>query len=517
MTPPSPRPDSPPAWIGQVLGGRYRLERPIGHGGMAEVFAARDQRLDRDVAVKVLRPLFADDEQSLARFEREARAAATLNHANVVAVHDYGEDDGRPYLVMELVDGRSLDALIDGGLAPDRALEICTDVCAALGAAHDAGLVHRDIKPANILVADDGTVKVADFGIAYAVGGDTLAMTSVLGTAAYLSPEQAQGAPVDARSDVYSLGTVLYEMLTGSPPFTGDSLVQVALRHVSDTPRPPRDRTPRIEPELEAVVLTSLAKDPADRYPSAEAMRDDLLAVRHGEPVVADHAAARAAAAGVAGEAAARMLERVSDTAPLEPVADPDGGDGDERRRPLLAFVAAALLVAAAGIAALLVTTGEDTSVEVVRVPDVVGAPLDLALARLDARGLSGQRAGAEPHSDIPTGHVAAAEPGEGQEVAPGTVVQLTISSGPPEPATTAPTEPPDTTTAPADVTDQPGGDAQEPVDEPDQPPQQAPGGPGNGPGQPPGQGGEPPGHGGEPPGQAGEPPGQAGKPPGQT
>ncbi|MBW3578515.1 MAG: Stk1 family PASTA domain-containing Ser/Thr kinase [Actinobacteria bacterium] len=500
-----------------MLGGRYRLERPIGRGGMAHVFAAHDQRLDREVAVKVLRPLFADDEQSLVRFEREARAAAALNHPNVVAVHDYGEDDGRPYLVLELVEGRSLDALIDGGLATDRALEICTDVCVALGAAHDAGLVHRDIKPANILVADDGAVKVADFGIAHAVGGDTLAMTSVLGTAAYLSPEQAQGAPVDARSDVYSLGTVLYEMLTGSPPFTGDSPIQVALRHVSDTPVPPRDRTDRIEPQLEAVVLTSLAKDPADRYPSAEAMRDDLLAVRHGEPVVADHAAARAAAAGAAGDAAARMLDRVGDTAPREPVAAPADGDGDERRRASLAWVATALMVAAATIAALLITTGEDPSVEVVRVPDVVGAPLEVALARLDANGLSGRRAGDEPHSDIPAGHVVAAQPGAGDQVAPATVVQLTISSGPPGPATTAPARPPDTT-APADVTDQPGQqpgqppdpDTQEPVAEPDQPPQQEPGGPpANAPVRPPGQGGEPPGHGGDPPGQADKPPGQ--------
>jgi eukaryotic-like serine/threonine-protein kinase len=264
---------------GQVLAGRYALGALLGAGGMGQVYRARDPVLQRTVAVKVLSPAATDDRELVARFGREARAAAALHHPNIVAVFDSGTDGDLHYLVMEYVEGQSLAGLLlrEGVLDPGRVAEVGRQVCQALVAAHAVGLVHRDITPGNLLVDPAGLVKVADFGIAKLAAATTMTGDGmVLGTAAYLAPEQAQGRPVDGRSDLYALGCVLYELVTGAPPFAGDSSVAVAARQVTEQPIPPSDRNPRVSPALEAVVLTALAKQPAARYQSAAAMAQDL-------------------------------------------------------------------------------------------------------------------------------------------------------------------------------------------------------------------------------------------------
>jgi serine/threonine protein kinase len=258
---------------GRILDGRYQLGSLLGAGGMARVNLATDRVLERQVAVKVLSPSDAQDPVFVERFRREARAAARLSHPNIVAVFDSGSDADQPYLVMEYVPGQSLAQLLarQGRLAPRRAVELAIQVCAALAAAHAQGLVHRDIKPANVLVSPDGQVQVSDFGIVKAAAATTLTGTgTVLGTAAYLSPEQAQGGPVDARSDLYGLGCVLYELLCGSPPFGSGadrSPVAVATRHVSEPPEPPSARNPQVDPALEAVVLTGPGQGPRPALP----------------------------------------------------------------------------------------------------------------------------------------------------------------------------------------------------------------------------------------------------------
>jgi serine/threonine protein kinase len=264
---------------GRVLAGRYALGALLGAGGMGQVYRARDRVLQRTVAVKVLSPAATQDLELVARFGREARAAATLNHPNIVTVFDSGADGDLHYLVMEYVEGQSLAGLLrqEGVLEPGRAADVGRQVCQALAAAHAAGLVHRDVTPGNVLVDPAGRVKVADFGIAKLAAATTMTGDGMLlGTAAYLAPEQAQGRPVDGRSDLYSLGCVLYALVTGAPPFAGDSPVAVAARHLTEQPVPPSERNPRVGAALEAVVLTALAKDPADRYQSAAAMVQDL-------------------------------------------------------------------------------------------------------------------------------------------------------------------------------------------------------------------------------------------------
>jgi tRNA A-37 threonylcarbamoyl transferase component Bud32 len=278
---------------GRILDGRYQLGSLLGVGGMARVYLASDRVLERQVAVKVLSLPYAQDPLFVERFRREARSAARLSHPNIVAVFDSGSDAGLHYLVMEYVAGQSLAQLLAdrGRLAPRRAAELAIEVCRALAAAHAQGLVHRDVKPGNVLVTEDGRVKVTDFGIVKAAAATTLTGTgTVLGTAAYLSPEQAQGGPVDARSDLYSLGCVLYELLCGSPPFGSGAdgpAVAVATRHLHQPPAPPSARNPQVDPELDAVVLTALAKDPAQRYQRAIELQAALERVLAGDAVAA--------------------------------------------------------------------------------------------------------------------------------------------------------------------------------------------------------------------------------------
>ncbi len=338
------------------LSSRYELGEIIGFGGMSEVHKARDLRLSRDVAIKVLRADLARDPTFYLRFKREAQNAAALNHPAIVAVYDTGEakvDDGPlPYIVMEYVDGETLRDIVrgKGPLPPRRAMEVIADVCAALDFSHKAGIVHRDMKPANIMINRAGAVKVMDFGIARAIADSSNPMTqtaAVIGTAQYLSPEQARGETVDARSDVYSVGCVLFEILTGEPPFTGDSPVAVAYQHVREDPRLPSHVHPGVPRELDSVILKAMSKNPANRYQSAAEMRADLIRVLGGQKpsapmVMTDEDRTTVFGNNEPAPRSYRTIERNDDTSEQASV-DPGGP-----RRTIYLAVAAAAAVAVA-------------------------------------------------------------------------------------------------------------------------------------------------------------------------
>jgi serine/threonine-protein kinase len=417
----------------RVFNGRYEIHRRLGRGGMAEVYLARDQLLDRPVAVKVLFPEFATDPSFVERFRREATAAANLNHPNIVGVYDWGEADGTYFIVMEYVDGRTLSDILgsEGALHPDRAADIGADVAAALGFAHRNGVVHRDVKPGNVLVTQAGQVKVADFGIARATTANpdenlTQAGT-VMGTATYFSPEQARGDAVDPRSDIYSLGCVLYELVVGRPPFAGDSPVAIAYKHVQESPEPPRQLKPELPAAIEAIVLKCLAKNPVNRYPTAEDLRADLRRFREGNGILAEPVMVPPVDPG-----ATSVVAATSAVAATEEDYAEEGEEEGRRSSGLFLAGLILLLILLAGTLYLLSQqfAGDDeTDVPQVEVPNVVGQPIEDAERILEARNLEVEVT-REANDEAEEGIVFAQDPERGERVDEGSTVELKVSAG---------------------------------------------------------------------------------------
>ena len=417
---------------GQVVDERYRLLERIGSGGMADVWCAEDQMLDRRVALKFLHERFAQDQQFVERFRREAQSAAGLQHPNVVGVYDRGEWDGRHFIAMEFVEGAALKDLIGRGLSVGEAVEIVRQILAGAKFAHERGIIHRDLKPQNVLVDADGRARVADFGIARAGASEITQTGSVLGTAQYLSPEQAQGHEVTAASDLYSVGVMLYEALTGRVPFEGDSSVAVALKQVSEQPRPPSELNPGVSRALDAVVLRALAKDPSNRFASADEFLDALEAAEAdpeggglGDTAAYAPVAAAAGAGALAGAAAAGALgSEAAEAAEREAAAGegggPDAGGWMTRRR---AIALGALGLLAAGVGAFALTRSER-----VIVPSVIGMPAPEAERTLEGRGFE------VVTRNIPTcapqNTVTEQQPLSGSEADEGATVTLTVSLG---------------------------------------------------------------------------------------
>ena len=412
-----------------VLGDRYRVEAKIGAGGMAEVYRGFDQVLSRTVAIKVLHPQFARDSAFVERFRREAQAAARLNHASIVGVYDHGTDNGTQFIVMEFIEGRTLADALGAGRQPTpiQAAEVTQHICEALAAAHAQGVVHRDIKPENIMVTRDGTVKVMDFGIARLLTGpETAPQTSaVLGTASYLSPEQAQGQPVDARTDIYSLGTVLYEMLTGRPPFTGDSPVAIAYKHVNEPPVPPSQRNPDVPPSLDAVVMRALAKNPANRYQSAGEFAEDLDRVRKGQQV-------QATPLLMPGPEATQVISRGHSTQVLPPQTEPADGGRRVWLGILIGFLIVAVLLGGGYLAVNGLTgggAGSPTPVPFALI-NVLQKPYDTAKTLLEAQGLVVAAPVYQVDDTVLAGTVLLQAPAAGTFVKKGDTVTLTLARG---------------------------------------------------------------------------------------
>lgn len=405
---------------GTLIDGRYRVEARIGSGGMADVYLAQDTLLGRQVALKMLYHRFAEDQEFVERFRREAQSAAGLSHPNVVAVFDRGEWDGTYYIAMEYLPGRSLKSVVreHGALDPSDAIDIVTQILLATRFAHRRGIIHRDIKPHNVILDEEGRAKVTDFGIARAGASDMTLTGSIMGTAQYLSPEQAQGHAVSESSDLYAVGVVLYELLTGTVPFEGDSAVTIALKQVSDVPALPSERNPEVSPALDAVVMRALAKDPRQRFQSADEFIAALGQAREGiVPPPTPNGAPTASTA---------LLTPVAAPVPAE---DGPQGDERERRRSRAVWIAlgAALLAAIAAIVLLLALSPTKARVTV---PEVTGKTQAIAVATLRQAGLE-PRVSLVANAHVASGLVIGETPPAGTIVSKGSVVNVVVSSGP--------------------------------------------------------------------------------------
>jgi serine/threonine-protein kinase len=424
----------------RLLGGRYQVGELLGYGGMAEVHRGRDLRLGRDVAIKMLRTDLARDQTFQMRFRREAQNAASLNHPAIVAVYDTGEEiaptgETLPFIVMEFVNGRTLKEVLaaEGRLMPRRALEISADICAALEFSHRHGIIHRDIKPGNVMLTQNGQVKVMDFGIARALasGATTMTQTSaVIGTAQYLSPEQARGEAVDARSDVYAAGCVIFELVCGHPPFVGDSPVSVAYQHVREDPRAPSEINPEVNPDVDAIVLKALAKNPLNRYQSAQEMRADLLRAAAGRPVMATPV--------LRDDETVAMMGQTAVTRPINAAATrPTARVGDPRRRKASAWVLAALstlgVLAVIALIAGLILSNQSNETPQTTVPNVIGLELATARANLTNAGLVATSGDPYYGDDCDKGKVVKQSTPEGERVARDTEVVINVCQGPQE------------------------------------------------------------------------------------
>jgi eukaryotic-like serine/threonine-protein kinase len=433
----------------QLLSNRYELGDTLGYGGMSEVHHGHDVRLGREVAIKILRADLARDPQFQERFRREAQNAAALNHPAIVAVYDTGEasteQGALPYIVMEFVEGRTLRDIVktEGPMSQKRAMEVMADVCAALDFSHRHGIVHRDVKPANVMITKNGAVKVMDFGIARAMHDGQSAMTqtsAVIGTAQYLSPEQARGEQVDARSDVYAAGCVLYELVTGEPPFTGDSPVAVAYQHVREDPNPPSSVNPAVSPELDAVVLKALAKGPANRYQSSAEMRSDLVRTLSGQ---------RPSAPMVMSEDLRTQVMDSDRRAPQRYEEFADDAEEDARakrkRRTLIGAALAGFGVLAV-LLILLLSGAFNSDEKKATIPAVAGKTIGVAKDDLRTLGFdsfnpdkqvicggdaAGGAGGAPTCSENEIGKVISIDPAAGQEIAVSTKLTLTVGVAP--------------------------------------------------------------------------------------
>lgn len=430
----------------RVIAGRYQLGALLGHGGMADVYAGTDARLGRQVAVKLLKPSLANDPSFRTRFRQEAQAAARMAHPTIVRVFDAGEETVRepsgievqvPFIVMERVDGTLLkDLVARGALNPTEAVRIVDGILTALEYSHRAGVVHRDIKPGNVMVTPSGQVKVMDFGIARAISDSsaTIAQTSaILGTAQYFSPEQARGEAIDARTDLYSTGVVLYELLTGRPPFRGDTAVAVAYQHISEAPVPPNAINPAISPALNAVVMRSLAKNKDERFQTAADFKTDLDIAATGKvpdrsPAADDFNAALFGVSPTSTAASTATLRRLAE--------DVDDPAPRTQSRPPVAWIWGGVGVMAVIIVAALVWVFSLTPQNLVgagaasKVPDIIGMSTQDAAAKLKGVNLKQVQLTA-PSDSIQADHVVAVDPPAGTVVNPGFTVKVTISSGP--------------------------------------------------------------------------------------
>ena len=450
----------------RVLGHRYEVGDLIGRGGMAQVHLGYDTRLSRTVAIKILRTDLAQDPMFLARFRREAQSAAALNHPSIVSVYDTGEEQittamGKeiplPYIVMEYVKGRTVASLLtDGDPVPiSEAVQIIVGVLSALEYSHHEGIIHRDIKPGNVMLTPDGKVKVMDFGIARAIADSAATMTqtnSVVGTAQYLSPEQARGEVVDARSDLYSAGCLFYELLTGKPPFTGDSAVSVAYQHVSETPRPASLIAPDIPDSIDRVVMKSLAKSRENRYQSAAEFREEVLSAARGEGVDAPSVTSWSmrpvpvvvptqVATAVEGNPTTGTFQALSGDSPEDTGIQPAVDEKAKRRNKRMIWAGVILLILAiAGIVYAVTSGGGDseptpspstTAVQMIDVPSLEGLDRDGIQTALEDAGLVYKAGIPQPSSDVEKGYFISSTPSPGTSVEVGSEVEVVLSSGP--------------------------------------------------------------------------------------